>query len=70
MDEMRLFDGGPLVLHIQATFSDGAGWRAGVILRREGECWEEAYRSEYSHLTTTELVDTLDAEIERHLGKR
>lgn len=61
MDNLRLFDGAPEVMHLQAVYVVPDGWRLQVIMRREGEHWSNALREEYSHLTSPELVDVVDS---------
>jgi hypothetical protein len=67
MIEPRLFVLAPEAFHCQATFVAGAGWRLRVGMRRQGESWSDAALTEYSHLSTAELLDVICAEASRHL---
>lgn len=64
----RLFRLAPAVLHLDATFVDGEGWRLTICMRRADEEWPDAYRSEYTFLSTGELLDVICSESGGALG--
>jgi hypothetical protein len=68
VQEMHLFHLAPEVMHLNATFVGGEGWHLTVIVRAQNEPWDEAYRSTYSHLSTTELADVIGSECSQQLG--
>lgn len=68
MEQARLFRMAPEAIHCQAVFVPGDGWRLTVGMRRQDEDWSDAYRAEYTHLSTDELGDVLCAEACRQLG--
>lgn len=68
MQQERLFRLAVEAINVQVTFVPGEGWSMRAGWRRQDECWSDAQRVEYSHLTTPELVDVIDAELGRALG--
>ena len=68
MYEPRLFAGPPEVAHFACTYVVAEGWHLTVVMRRAGDPWTDSYRVEYSHLTTEELFDVLNAEAAHTLG--
>lgn len=58
MDE-RLFRLAHEAMVFNCVHVAGQGWRLNVRRRRGDECWEEAYSAQYSHLSTSELLDVL-----------
>jgi hypothetical protein len=62
MQEQRLFRLAPEAFTASAHFVPGEGWHCTVQMRRGDETWLDAYRADYDHLSTGELVDILDAE--------
>ena len=62
MKPERLFLGAPVVMHLNATHVAGCGWHLDVLMRLEGECWDDAYHATYSFLTSEELVDVVSSE--------
>lgn len=65
MQSGRLFEGAPEALSINAHWLHGQGWVLIFRLRREGEQWRDVRSEAYSHLSTGELVDVLEAEVNR-----
>jgi len=59
MQEARLFRLALEAIHLQATFIAGQGWHLSVGARRGDESWQEAYRANYSHLSTDELLQVI-----------
>lgn len=68
MLQQRLYRAAPVVMHLNATWVESEGWNLSVIMRRQDECWDEAYRSNYTHLTTSELGDVIMSESAERLG--
>jgi len=68
MDQLPLFVGAPVVLNVHATHTAGEGWTVEVATRRDGQSWDDARRTQYSHLTTPELFDACEMEIAQQLG--
>lgn len=68
MQQERLFVLAPEVVHFGATYVAGQGWHLTVVMRRQDEHWESAYRATYSHLATAELAQTIDGELYNLLG--
>lgn len=64
----RLFRLAPEVIHTQAVYVIGEGWRFVVTMRRQGEDWADAVRVEYSRLSTSELMDVVCEELANQLG--
>lgn len=67
MRQERLFVLAPEAINLHVTFVPAQGWSAVVVMRRQDEQWPDAYRSDYSYLSTEELFDTLAAELARIL---
>lgn len=63
----RLFRGPVSAVHVSAHFEIPQGWSATVLARRDGELWSDSDREHYHCLTTDELVDVLQAELELRL---
>jgi len=59
----RLFRLAVDAVTIQANHDAGEGWRLVVITKRQDEQWADAVRSEYSRLSTEELLDVIDSEL-------
>lgn len=68
MEQTRLFRLAPEAMTAQAHYRPGEGWVLVVRVRRGDESWEEASEGFYSHLVTSELLDVLQADLERALG--
>lgn len=64
MDQLRLFKLAPEAVTITAQWHSFDGWQVILRLRRSGEAWTDAYRADYTHLTTVEMVDVLMAELD------
>jgi hypothetical protein len=64
----RLFRGAHEDVQISCHATAGGYWRMRMAARRSGEGWAEADRAVYEGLTTDELVDVLEATIEKVLG--
>ena len=64
MTQQRLFRLAVDVMHFGMSYAPGAGWHLSVAARRGDESWEDAYRADYSRLTTAELLDVLASEAE------
>jgi len=57
----RLFRLAPEAMHCQASYVPGEGWQLTVGVRRQDEQWPDSARRTFSHLSTEELLDVLDA---------
>ena len=64
----RLFRLAHEAVSVSAHFIKGEGWSVRICMRRGDETWEQARRSDYSHLNTEELVTVIDTELEYGLG--
>lgn len=62
MVQRRLFPPPVEAIVINAHFVPGEGWTLFIALRNQGEPWLDSLRSQYSRLTTAELIDTLCAD--------
>jgi len=62
MQQPPLFDGPPASISLQANYDVPDGWRLRVVMRREGEVWSDAYTVDYSHLSTSEVIDVISVE--------
>lgn len=67
MHQLRMFRLAPEALTINAHHVGGEGWSLKVQMRRGDETWQDAYTEQYTHLTTAELVDVLDAVVTQTL---
>jgi len=63
MEQIRLFRLATEVIHIHSTFVAGEGWHVTFTSRRQDESWADTRPSTYSHLTTDELLQVIDAEL-------
>jgi hypothetical protein len=50
-------------MHLQCTYVVPEGWHLTIVMRRDGEPWSDAYRADYSHLASGELLDVLCEEL-------
>lgn len=67
MDQDRLFRLAVEALAMTARYVPREGWTVSLRARRGDETWDEGERHDYTHLTSPELVDVLDAELTRWL---
>lgn len=67
MSQERLFRLAPEAVLLQCFFEPPSGWRLAVRMHRQGDPWTDGYASQYSGLTTAELVDVVCCEIGRAL---
>lgn len=63
MQQVRLFRLAPESIAVQAFHVPGEGWRLRVLVRRQGESFEEAHDVSYDRLTTEELLDVISADL-------
>jgi hypothetical protein len=63
MEEPRLFRLAYEAGHLTFGHVGGQGWSLTVSLRRGDESWSDTRSTVYTHLSTTELVDVIEAEI-------
>lgn len=63
MEEARLFRLAYEAGSITFGHVGGQGWTLTATFRRGDESWSEARPVTYSHLSTEELVDVIEAEI-------
>lgn len=68
MDQQRLFVLAHEAISVGAHYIRGEGWRVHVIGRRGGETWADSPEQVYSHLSSSELVDTIERELASLLG--
>lgn len=72
---MQLFDDVPLPLRwapeaivCQAHYEPGRGWAVYLRIRGGGQAWDEAPADLFDHLSTPELLDTIEGVLSRKLG--
>lgn len=70
MQQERLFRLAPEAVTLSAHFVPGQGWSATWSVRRGDEQWSDAYRADYSSLSSAELVDVIEAEASELLRSR
>ena len=63
MPQQPLFVGAVEAAIISASFTLGEGWKLRLQIRRQYEHWDDCRTEVYDHLTTDEMVDTLDASL-------
>lgn len=63
VQEQRLFRLAHEAVSITAAYVGGQGWSVTVRLRRGDESWSDAYSAQYSHLSTSEMVDVIECEL-------
>jgi len=68
MRQSPLFVLAPENLILQAAHRGHDGWSLRVCMRRQGQSWDDAVTTDYSHLSTSELLDVLCAESASQLG--
>jgi hypothetical protein len=68
IEQPRLFRLAIEAIAITAHYEPARGWTAGIIVRRGDESWDQALRRDYSCLSSTELVDVLDADLVAAFG--
>ena len=66
MDQQRLFVLAVEAIALTAVFVPGQGWSVKIGMRRQAESWGAEPWTEYSHMTTAEMLDT----IEGHLASK
>lgn len=67
MEQMPLFDAPPVVLQVSADRQESSLWRLRILLRCEGESWDEAAVELYEDLTLSELFDVICCEVSHRL---
>jgi hypothetical protein len=59
-EQQRLFPLAVEVVNLHALHHAGEGWSVGIAARRQGEPWGDAAWTQYSHLSTAELIQTIE----------
>ena len=67
MDQQPLFRLAVEAMAMSARFVPMEGWHVVLTARRGDEEWAASERRTYTHLTSEELVDVLEAEVARWL---
>jgi len=68
MDQIRLFDLAPVAVHLSAVHEPGRGWHLRIMVRAQGDPWNDAEAVHYDCLSSPELADVIDAEVRRGLA--
>jgi hypothetical protein len=67
MQQDRLFRLAPEALTLHAHYVGGSGWQLRVAVRAQGDQWSDEAWVHYDHLTTQELLDTIEGDLSSRL---
>lgn len=68
MQQERLFPSACAAIALTAVYDVPSGWRLMINHRLEGDVFDDADRSDYSHCTSAELFEVILCELSRRLG--